>query len=96
MMTTKEAYERKLQAQLDLWNADIQRLKAKAEIAAADAQINHEATLEELRQYQRDAQEKLKELQESGESAWGDMKSGVESAWAQLEQAMKAARSRFE
>jgi hypothetical protein len=36
-MSMKEAYEQKLQAQLDEWGAEIDKLKAKSDNAEADA-----------------------------------------------------------
>ncbi|WPD22031.1 MAG: hypothetical protein SD837_17715 [Candidatus Electrothrix scaldis] len=47
-MTMKEAYEQKLQAQLDVWSAEIDKLKAKANSAEADAQLNYQKHIEEL------------------------------------------------
>ena len=41
-MSKKEAYERKLQAQLNEWSAEIDRLQAKAQGASADLQIESE------------------------------------------------------
>ncbi|MFA7083700.1 MAG: hypothetical protein WC141_04095 [Arcobacteraceae bacterium] len=38
-MQDKELYEQKKQAQLDEWKADIDKLKAKASMMNADAQI---------------------------------------------------------
>ena len=48
-MGMKEAYEKKLQAQLDEWGAEIDKLKAKADKAEADAQLDYYKEIEELR-----------------------------------------------
>lgn len=39
IMSMKEAYKQKLQAQLDELSAEIEKLKAKADSAEADAQL---------------------------------------------------------
>lgn len=95
-MSMKEAYERKLQAQLDEWNAEIDNLKARADKAEADAQLKYYKQIEELRQQQQAAQVKLSELRQSSEDAWEDLKAGVESAWDSFGKAVKSASSRFQ
>jgi hypothetical protein len=48
-MGMKEAYQKKLQAQLDEWNAEIEQLKAKADKAEAESQLEYYKKIEELR-----------------------------------------------
>ena len=91
----KEAYERKLFAKMDEWNADIGRLKAKADAAEADVQLEYYKQIEELRQQQLNAIAKLNELRASGEDAWEDLKAGVESAANSVGEAIKSAAARF-
>ena len=38
-MSDKKLYQQKMQAQLDEWRAEIEKLKAKASRASADAQM---------------------------------------------------------
>ena len=94
-MSMKHAYQQKLQARMDAWNAEISKLKAKADAAEADAQLEYYKQIEELRQEQQAAQAKLDELREAGEDAWEDLKAGVENAWSSLGEAVKTAASRF-
>jgi len=94
-MSMKEAYEKKLQAQLDGWSAEIDKLKAKAEAAEADAQLKYYKQIEELRSMQEAANEKLVQLKEAGDDAWEDLKAGIDSAWGSLSSAVKSATSRF-
>lgn len=94
-MSMKEAYQKKLQAQLDEWSAQIDQLKAKAGQTGADAQIAYEKQIKELRSMQEAARDKLTELKKTGDDAWEDLKAGMDSAWNSLENAVKLAMSRF-
>jgi len=94
-MSMKDAYEQKLQAQLDEWGAEINKLKAKADNAEADAQLEYYKQIEELRSMQESASNKLVELKEAGDDAWEDLKAGIDSAWDSLGNALKSAASRF-
>lgn len=94
-MGSKEAYEKKLQAQLDEWNAEIAKLKAKADKAEAEARIEYYNKVEELRAMQETARSKLAEIKAAGDDAWQDLKEGLDQAWEDLGKAVKAARSRF-
>jgi len=94
-MSRKEAYEQKLQAQLDEWSAKIDKLKAKADSAEADAQLEYHKQIEELRSMQEAAANKLTELKDTGDDAWEDLKAGIDNAWDSLGDAWKSAASRF-
>ena len=94
-MSMKETYEKKLQAQLDEWGAEIYKLKAKADKAEADVQLDYYKQIEELRTMQETANEKLAELKEASDDAWDDLKAGIENAWDSLGNALKSAASRF-
>jgi len=94
-MSMKETYEQKLEAQLDEWSAQIDKLKAKADGAEADIQLEYYKKIEELRTMQESATHKLSELKDAGDDAWEDLKAGIDSAWDSLGNAVKSAASRF-
>lgn len=94
-MSMKEAYEKKLQSKLDEWSADIDKLKAKADSAEADAQLEYYRQIEELRTMQETASKKLDELKAASDDAWEDLKAGIDSAWDSLSSSIKSATSRF-
>ncbi len=94
-MSMKDAYEKKLQAKLDEWSADIDKLKAKADSAEADAQLEYYKEIEELRTMQETASKKLDELRDASDDAWEDLKAGIDSAWDSLSRSIKSAASRF-
>lgn len=94
-MGMKESYEHKLRAQLEEWNAEIERLKERAGDVEANAQTEYKEQIEELQMRQQEVQAKLTELQEASGSAWEDIKAGIEMSWHNLDMALKSARSRF-
>jgi chromosome segregation ATPase len=91
----KEAYEEKLQVQLDEWSAEIDKLKAKSDGAEADTELEYYKKIEELRTMQEDASNKLAELKSSSDDAWEDLKAGIDSAVDSLGRTLNAASSRF-
>ena len=94
-MSVKEEYQQKLQAQLDEWGTEIDKLKTVAEKAKTGLQGEYYKEIEDLRCKQLAAQKKLHELKGSSEEAWEDIKTGVESAWSILGDSLKSAASRF-
>jgi len=94
-MGMKEAYEKKIDAQLDEWKVEIDKLKAKADKAEADAQIKYHKHIEDLRAKQEAARERLVELKEAGGDAWEDLKAGLDNALKSLGDAVKSATSYF-
>lgn len=94
-MNLKEAYEKKMQARLDEWSAEIDVLKAKADKAKANARVEYSKQVEELKIKKQAASVKLAELRKASDGAWEDLKTGLESAWDSLEKAVKSAASRF-
>ncbi len=94
-MNKKQAYEEKLQAQLDEWSAKIATLKAKASKSEAETKVKYYETIEDLQERQASVKSKLQDLREASDDAWEDLKEGVEHAWNSLENAVKSATDRF-
>jgi len=80
---------------LDEWKAEIDKLKAEAGKADADAQLEYYKQIEGMRAKQEAASEKLTEIKKAGEDSWEDLKAGVDLAWDSLGEAVKSATSRF-
>ena len=91
----KEAYQQKLRAKLDEWQANIDKLNAQARQAQADARIDYEKQLEQLRAQRDEMASQLEKLQKSQTEAFSDLKSGVDKAWDEMATAMKSAWNRF-
>ncbi len=94
-MNKKQAYEEKLKAQLEEWNAKIDVLKAKAKTAKAGVEVEYYETIDNIKDKQVVAKNKLVELREAGDDAWEDLKEGLDSTWDRLGDAIKTATSRF-
>lgn len=94
-MSMKEAYKKKLEAQFDEWKVEIDKLKAKANKADADAQIKYHKQIENIKTKQEAVQEKLVALKDSGDEAWEDLKAGLDNAMKNLGDAIETATSRF-
>lgn len=94
-MSTRDAYKQKIEAELDLAQAKLVELKAKAAISAADARIKFARLTDDLEKSYDATKLKLKELDESREDAWGTLKDGVEKSWGELKQAVRDASSKF-
>lgn len=94
-MASKEAYRKKLEAQLKEWDAKLDVLSAKAQKATADARINYENELESLKSKRAAAFRMLEDMGERGENAWEDMKDGVEKVWDEMSKAIEKVAARF-
>lgn len=94
-MSDKQAYEKKLEAKLHEWQADIDKLKAQAESANADAQAQYEDELHDLRNKRDEVHKRLQEVQTANLAAWKDVKQGADEAWGQMSDAMKKAWNRY-
>jgi len=94
-MTTRDAYIEKFKSQLDQWNAKIDPLEAKAREAGADAKIEYQRQLDELRARRDEAQAKLDQVRNASGEAWEDIKQGADDAWNACKHAVEDAVARF-
>lgn len=94
-MSERDAYVNKLKAQLDEWNAEIDRLEARARKAGADASIGYEKQAKALRRQRDDAKARLAEIQSAGQDAWQQLKKGADQAWADLKSSVEKAAASF-
>ena len=94
-MENREEYQGKMEAQLSEWGAEIDKLKAKADKAAADTRQSYSDQIEALRVKQASMQAKLQELKASSDAAWGDLKEGLDISWNQVRDSFNKATARF-
>lgn len=94
-MTDRDAYIEKTKDQLGQWNAEIEKMTAQADVAKADARVEYEKQIGEMRKNRDETQEHLNKLQASSDKAWGDIQKGFERAWDGLQKSFQSAVSRF-
>jgi hypothetical protein len=94
-MKDKKLLAQKFRAQLDEWKADIAKMKAKASMADADAQLAMNKHIEALEGARDTAETKLAELAKAGDDTWDSAKKGVESAWDSMKTAVSNTAARF-
>ena len=94
-METKEAYKKKLEAQLNEWSAQITLLSAKAKNKGADVNLQLAKTLEDLQAKQGAVTKKIKELDEAGSEAWDSVRVTAEKVLNDLKKGVGEALSKF-
>jgi predicted nuclease with TOPRIM domain len=85
MMSEKELYQQKLQAQLDEWEVKMSQLRAQASGASADAQVEWNQRIEKLEGEMASLKEKLAALGAAGEDTWESLQGDLDSAWKSLQ-----------
>jgi hypothetical protein len=84
-VTTRQAYQEKIEAQLKEWQTGIEQLKVRAEKAKADTKIEYEKALNQLAAQQAVAQEKLDDLKAASTDNWEALKSEMDQAMGKLQ-----------
>lgn len=83
-MSMKEVYKQKIEAEMELSQAKLAELRAKAKSSVADARVKYAKQLDDLELGIEATKAKLKELGEANEDAWEHLKAEIESAWGAL------------
>lgn len=94
-MERKDAYIQKFEAQLASWKADIDKLRAKADGASADAKLELLDQLDKLRAKRDEARDRLDEIRRVGEEGFETLKEKGEQAWIDLSTGIRDAINRF-
>ncbi|WP_420403883.1 coiled coil domain-containing protein [Nisaea sp.] len=95
-MSDRDHYIEKAKARIEQWNAEIAKMKARADEAEADAKIDFRRQLDEMRAERDKAEARLTELRDASDKAWDDVKSGFEKAWDDISAAFDSARTRYQ
>ena len=85
-----------VEAELDEWDAAIERLQMRAATMAKNAREDAEAEIAQLRRARNRAAERLTALRRSSHDAWEQQKDRVTEALDDLEQKVRAAAARFQ
>jgi len=94
-MGDKERYQQELQAQLDAWQKDVEKLQSLSARVSADARVALMANIVTLQEKIAEGSAKLAELSNASDEAWASMKAGIESTWESLKSAFGDAAAKF-
>jgi len=94
-MTLSQAYCDKYEAQLRQWKAQLDRLRALADQARAEAKIELYSELHDLQSRYDGVSEKLSRAKTSTSDAWDEMRFGFEKSWNELKRAFDRAAARL-
>ncbi|MDX1405749.1 MAG: hypothetical protein R3192_14480 [Woeseiaceae bacterium] len=86
----------KTKEKLDVLDAKIVEIEAKANRMSGQAQRELQDTIERLREAKKQADDRLRELRQAAKPAWQDMRQGVEQAWQTLSESVKSAGERLQ
>ena len=92
-MSDRKLYQQKKEAQLNEWQADIDKLKAKTSMASADVQIEMNKQIDILEKKIDEGKTKLSDLADAADDMYESMKEGVESAWDSLKMTLMMHKS---
>lgn len=94
-MGKREDYIDKLAAQLKVWSAEIDVLKARAGKETVEVKIAIHKEVEILNKKMQEAQKKLQEIGKKTGDAWESLAEGTNKAWNDLREAVHHAGEKF-
>lgn len=83
-MGLKEAYLDRVEAQIKEWDADFEKMKAKAQIASAEARIEYYNKLEGMQARADQFKKEFSSFKESSGEAWEELKGGLDKAYNEM------------
>ena len=92
----RDEYVEKLKSQIDLWNADMAKLEARARQGQANLKIEYAAQLEQFRKRRDDAIGEMRRIQDASLDAWGELMRGADVALKNMQEAFEKARASFD
>ena len=95
-MDEKELYEKKMEAKLEEWKADLRKLKAQAEAASADMTLAFKEHMNTLADKIEEGEHKLEALTDRADDAWDEFREDLESAWNKIKSQVSESTQRYE
>ncbi|MEJ2545460.1 MAG: hypothetical protein P8Y99_15465 [Calditrichaceae bacterium] len=95
-MEDRRTYIDKMAAKLKEWDAELQKLEAKADTVKADMKAEYREQLANLHSKKDEAQQKLNQIKETSEGAWKELKDGIENSWKIMGDSIKNAIEKFQ
>ncbi|GJQ20212.1 MAG: hypothetical protein HBSIN02_05670 [Bacteroidia bacterium] len=91
----KKTLLEKLEAQLKVFDEEIQKLSAKVEKVRVDLKADLQDQIRNLTRQRDSARKTLEELREKGGDAWEELREGAEAAWRELKSGIDRAMNQF-
>lgn len=85
----------KMKERLDQIDQEIETIKGKSEEYKAQAHLEYEKRLHELRENRRDVNRKINDLNAAGEEKWQQLKDEAEHSWKALSNSFNYFKSHF-
>lgn len=95
LATDATSFTDAVEAELEAWDAAIERMQARAAVKADDARWHAETSVAELRKARNQAAERLTEARSSTGAAWEEHKQHVTAALDDLERKAREARTKL-
>ncbi len=95
-MDEQEIYQQKHEAQMDEWEAELEKLKARASRASADAQLELSQRIGQLEEQLEEGKKALSDLADTGDDPWESTKERVDQAWTSLKAGFEQAREELD
>jgi DNA repair ATPase RecN len=83
-MKNHHALLKKIDAQKKEWEAEVKHLQAKSERLEANARVEYQHKLDEIKEWLKEAERKAHQLKDETEESWHDTGKKVEDAWNNL------------
>jgi len=83
-MDKRAEYVEKLSSQMVEWDAQIDRLRDKAESTTPEARFEYSSAIAALQLKRDEAAAKLQGISAAGDDEWEELKSGTERVWGEV------------
>jgi hypothetical protein len=94
-MGTRDQYVKTMKAQLDEWNAEIDKLEARSRKLEAKAQVEYEAQIEALKDKREEARRQLDEIRNAADDSWERLKNEAEGLWKNMAVVLRKTKEGF-
>jgi len=88
-MSTKEAYKKKIDAELDTVQEKLARFKAQGIDFTAETRAKHAKHVKELEQKLDSTKARLREIEKADEHVWEQLRDGFEDTWTTLQDTLE-------